>query len=77
MFYVASRDLLVVNKVLEARAWPRNFYIEMASRCRRLIHESGYEAVGMAALTEALNIIGAAVRIYGAPLRCQVRCYAS
>ena len=47
----------MATKVLVARGRPRNFDIEMALDVgQRLIHERGYEAVGIAALTEALNI---------------------
>ena len=46
-----------MTNVLVARGRPRNFDIEMALNVgQRLIHERGYEAVGIAALTEALDI---------------------
>ena len=47
----------MVTKVLSLRGRPRGFEIEVAlDTGQRLFHARGYEAVGLAALTEALGI---------------------
>ena len=47
----------MVTKILAARGRPRGFNVENALDVgQRLIHEHGYEGVGLAALTDALDI---------------------